>query len=91
LSYSCDKVAWLEERKFWIFEGVTIGGSLISTLTVFLRQRVLDRRMLRRLQRQLASGAKVSQAYLQMKVIQCLEVLTCYLLHFPGQNGCPLH
>nr|CAD7195307.1 unnamed protein product [Timema douglasi]CAD7401858.1 unnamed protein product [Timema poppensis] len=55
-SRSCDKVTWLEERNFWIFEGVMFVISVISTTTVFARQKVLDRRMMRRIQRQLANS-----------------------------------
>ncbi|KAJ9595096.1 hypothetical protein L9F63_013622 [Diploptera punctata] len=56
VSRSCDKVAWLEERNFWIFEGCMFVLGLISTTIVFARQKILDHQMLRRVQRQLASG-----------------------------------
>ncbi|XP_021919690.1 protein JTB [Zootermopsis nevadensis] len=56
VSRSCDKVTWLEERKFWIFEGSVFVVGVISTTFVFARQKILDHRMLRRIQRQLASG-----------------------------------
>ena len=54
--FSCDKVTWLEERNFWLFEGSVFIVGVISTAVVFTRQKVLDHRMLRRIQRQLASG-----------------------------------
>ena len=54
--FSCDKVTWLEERNFWLFEGSVFIVGVISTTVVFTRQKVLDHRMLRRIQRQLASG-----------------------------------
>lgn len=54
---SCSRVVWLEERKFWLFEGISISGALLSTLAVYIRQRQLDRRMMKRLQAQLASCA----------------------------------
>lgn len=54
--FSCDKVTWLEERNFWLFEGSVFIVGVISTTIVFTRQKVLDHRMLRRIQRQLASG-----------------------------------
>ncbi|XP_034245423.1 protein JTB [Thrips palmi] len=52
---SCQKVVWLEERKFWLFEVFTLCGALISSLAVFIRQRQLDRRMMKRLQAQLST------------------------------------
>lgn len=53
---SCDKVTWLEERNFWIFEGLAFATGFVSTSVVYVRQKILDHRMLRRIQRQLASG-----------------------------------
>ncbi|XP_066990906.1 protein JTB isoform X2 [Anabrus simplex] len=53
---SCEKVQWLEERNFWIFESLMFVIGVISTAAVFARQKVLDHRMLRRVQKQLASG-----------------------------------
>jgi hypothetical protein len=53
---SCDRVTWLEERNFWLFEGSVFIVGVISTTVVFARQKILDHRMLRRIQRQLASG-----------------------------------
>lgn len=54
---SCQKVVWLEERNFWLFEVLTLCGALISSLAVIIRQRQLDRRMMKRLQAQLSSCA----------------------------------
>lgn len=56
INRSCDKVTWLEERNFWIFEGSMFVMGVISTIIVFSRQKILDHQMLRRIQRQLASG-----------------------------------
>ncbi|XP_046404123.1 protein JTB [Ischnura elegans] len=53
---SCDRVAWIEERNFWIFEGLMLVFGSVSITAVFTRQKILDHRVLRRLQRQLASG-----------------------------------
>ncbi|XP_071444769.1 protein JTB [Hetaerina americana] len=53
---SCDRVAWIEERNFWIFEGLMLVLGSVSITAVFTRQKILDHRVLRRLQRQLASG-----------------------------------
>ncbi|KAK7789976.1 hypothetical protein R5R35_006808 [Gryllus longicercus] len=53
---SCDKVTWLEERNFWLFEGLMFALGLVSSTIVYARQKILDHRMLRRIQRQLASG-----------------------------------
>lgn len=53
---ACDKVQWLEERKFWIFESVMclVGG--ISYAVVFLRQKQQDHKMYQKIQRQIAAG-----------------------------------
>lgn len=56
VSRRCDRVTWLEERSFWMFEGLVFIVGVISTTAVFTRQKILDHRMLRRIQRQLASG-----------------------------------
>lgn len=53
---SCEKVTWLEEKRFWQFEGLMIVIGCISTVSVYLRQRVLDYRTLRRIQRQIANS-----------------------------------
>ncbi|XP_063225132.1 protein JTB [Bacillus rossius redtenbacheri] len=56
ISRSCAKVTWLEERNFWLFEGLMLVLGVISTTAVFARQKVLDIRMMRRIQRQLANS-----------------------------------
>lgn len=53
---SCDKVKWLEEKKFWQFEGMMLLVAFFSTAVVHLRQKILDHRMLRRIQRQIANS-----------------------------------
>lgn len=53
---SCDKVAWLEEREFWTFQGLTFVGAVISTTLVIARKRVLNKRTLHRMQKQLANS-----------------------------------
>lgn len=53
---SCDRVAWLEERRFWTFQGLTFVFAVISTTFVVARKRVLNRRMLTRMQKQLANS-----------------------------------
>lgn len=52
----CDRVEWLEEKRFWQFEGFVLVLAITSTACVFLRQRVLDHRHLKSLQRRLASS-----------------------------------
>ncbi|XP_026272900.1 protein JTB [Frankliniella occidentalis] len=54
---SCLKVVWLEERNFWLFELASFCVAFSSSLAVFIRQRQLDRRMIKRLQAQLSSCA----------------------------------
>ncbi|PNF34632.1 hypothetical protein B7P43_G05866 [Cryptotermes secundus] len=56
VSRRCDEVTWLDEHNFWLFEGLMFIVGVISTTFVFTRQTILDQRMLRRIQRQLASG-----------------------------------
>uniref|UniRef100_T1HFL2 Protein JTB n=1 Tax=Rhodnius prolixus TaxID=13249 RepID=T1HFL2_RHOPR len=51
---SCDKVQWIEEKKFWQFEVLVFVIALTSTASVFLRQRLLDQQHLKTLQRRLA-------------------------------------
>ncbi|KAG8255540.1 hypothetical protein J6590_090350, partial [Homalodisca vitripennis] len=53
---SCERVTWLEEKKFWQFEGFMFMIGCFSTATVYMRQRVLDLRTLRRIQRQIANS-----------------------------------
>lgn len=51
--FSCDKVAWLEERSFWKFESFMFAGAIISCLTVFWRESILRKRIIRKVARQL--------------------------------------
>lgn len=51
---SCDKVQWLEDRKFWQFEFLIFFLACASSASVVLRQKVLDQKHLRTLQRRLA-------------------------------------
>ncbi|XP_031628658.1 protein JTB [Contarinia nasturtii] len=53
VSRSCDKVAWIDERNFWTFEGILIVVGALSTGVTFLRQRSLDRKVMLKVQRQL--------------------------------------
>lgn len=53
---SCDKAAFYDERQFWRFEGFMFVTSLVSTFCVIARKKVLNRRMLQRVQRQLANS-----------------------------------
>ena len=53
---SCDRTAYLDERSFWRFEGSMLGLSAVSTICVIARRRVLNKRSLQRMQRQLANS-----------------------------------
>ena len=53
---SCDRVAWVEESKFWKFEAFFIFSSLVSGVALFVRQKQLDHRMYQRIQKQMHSG-----------------------------------
>ncbi|CAG9763669.1 unnamed protein product [Ceutorhynchus assimilis] len=55
VSRSCDRAAHHDEKIFWRFEGFMFGLSIISTLCVTARKKVLNKRMLQRVQRQLAN------------------------------------
>ncbi len=54
--YSCDTVDWIEEQKFWTFEGLLTLLGVVSGAAVFIRQKQLDHRMYQRIQKQIASG-----------------------------------
>ena len=54
--FSCDRVEWVEEKRFWTFEGLLLLLGLVSGLSVFVRQKQLDHRMYQRIQRQIAAG-----------------------------------
>lgn len=53
LYYSCDKVAWLEERAFWKFEGFMFASAIISCLSTYWRESILRQRMIRKVAKQL--------------------------------------
>ncbi|XP_023025205.1 jumping translocation breakpoint protein JTBR [Leptinotarsa decemlineata] len=52
---SCDRAAYIGEQAFWRFEGFMFIGGLISTICVVTRRKVLNQRILQRVQRQLAN------------------------------------
>lgn len=52
---SCDRVEWLEDRKFWAFEIFMLAIGVVTSGCVVYRQKVLDHIMLRRVQNQLAN------------------------------------
>lgn len=53
---SCERVVWIEERKFWTFEGCMLVAGVLSGLIVVYRQRQIDQRMIQRIQKQIAAG-----------------------------------
>lgn len=53
VSRSCDKVAWIDERNYWTFEGVLLVIGALSTGITVLRKRSLDRKVMLKVQRQL--------------------------------------
>lgn len=52
---SCDRAAFYDEQQFWRFEGFMFLASIVSTICVVTRRKVLNKRMLQRVQRQLAN------------------------------------
>ena len=54
--FSCPKLHWLEERKFWTFEAVCAMTALVSYGSVYLRQRKLDKQLLDKVHKQIAAG-----------------------------------
>ena len=54
--YSCSVVPWMEERRFWTFEAAACFLGVLSALSVFVRQKQLDHRMYKRIQKQMTSG-----------------------------------
>lgn len=52
---SCDKAAFIEERAFSHFTAAVFLGAALSTFCVEARKRVLNKRMMQRVQRQLAN------------------------------------
>lgn len=53
---SCDKVQWLEERNFFIFESCMAGFGILGAIIVKFRQKQLDQRMMARIQQQISAG-----------------------------------
>lgn len=53
---SCDRAAFIDERSFWRFEALMFVGATFSTFCVLARKRVLNKRMMQRVQRQLANS-----------------------------------
>ncbi|XP_015511244.1 protein JTB [Neodiprion pinetum] len=53
---SCDKVAWLEERSFWRFEGLMFGLAVLSCISVYWRENILRQRIVRKVARQLRAS-----------------------------------
>ncbi|XP_022129658.2 protein JTB [Pieris rapae] len=53
---SCDRVAYLEERKYWKFTIWSFFLGAVSSLAVMLRMRVLNHRAKRRARQVLANG-----------------------------------
>ncbi|KAL3201571.1 hypothetical protein MRX96_012604 [Rhipicephalus microplus] len=45
-----------EGQRFWVFEGSMLVTGLLSSLSVVLRQKHLDRKMIERIQQQVAAG-----------------------------------
>lgn len=53
---SCERVAWIEERRFWKAE-LTFGVvGFFSGLVVYVRRKQLDHKMYQRIQRQIANS-----------------------------------
>ncbi|XP_008544150.1 uncharacterized protein LOC103568906 [Microplitis demolitor] len=53
---SCDRVAWLEERAFLKFQAVMFILALLSCVTVFWRENVLRKRIIRKIAKQLRAS-----------------------------------
>ncbi|XP_064607738.1 protein JTB-like [Liolophura sinensis] len=51
----CSGTQWLEERNFWIFEGVTFAIGILSYGLVVIRQHRLDRMLREKIDRQIAA------------------------------------
>lgn len=52
---SCDRAAYYDEQMFWRFEEFMFFSSIVSTICVIMRRKVLNKRMIQRIQRQLAN------------------------------------
>ncbi|KAG5320626.1 JTB protein, partial [Acromyrmex charruanus] len=57
ITRSCDKVAWLEEKTFWKFEGFMFATAIFSCLAVYWRENILRQRIIRKVARQLRISA----------------------------------
>jgi len=53
---SCDRVNWIEERRFWKAETLFGVIGFFSGLIVYVRQKQLDHKMYQRIQRQIANS-----------------------------------
>ncbi|KAL3288914.1 hypothetical protein HHI36_003359 [Cryptolaemus montrouzieri] len=53
---SCDRAAYYDEKAFWKFEAFMLVFSVISFICFTSRKKVLNKRMLQRVQRQLANS-----------------------------------
>lgn len=51
--FSCDRVAWLEERAFWKFEILMFLLAFTSCISVYWRENILRQRIIRKVARQL--------------------------------------
>lgn len=49
-------MVWLEERHFWTFEAVMAMVGMAAGLATMARQKILDHRVVQRIQRQVAAG-----------------------------------
>lgn len=56
LFHSCDRVAWLEENAFLKFEGCMFVLAALSCLSVFWRENILRKRIIRKVARQLRTS-----------------------------------
>ncbi|XP_024936374.1 protein JTB [Cephus cinctus] len=54
---SCDRVAWLEERKFWKFQALSFACAVLFCISVFWRENILRQRVIRKVARQLRASA----------------------------------
>ncbi|KAG0730364.1 Protein JTB [Chionoecetes opilio] len=52
----CDRVMWLEERHFWTFEAMMAMVGMVAGFATMARQKILDHRIVQRIQRQVAAG-----------------------------------
>lgn len=51
--FSCERVLWLEERRFWTLEITSLVLGLVSSTFVMWRQRLLERQSMQKLQKQI--------------------------------------